>query len=125
MTSYLGKTHTKPITADGLDIVDIDPGVSGVKFATSEFQALCPVTGQPDIYDLTIQFTPGGRSVESKSLKLYLWSFRDQGIYAENIAAVIARDLSGVLGRIVVVRAIQQVRGGLTLTASACAGSEK
>ena len=88
-------------------------------YTTKALNALCPVTGQPDQYELTITYTPDGRTIESKSLKLYLWSFRDQGVYAENLAARIARDLGKALGRTVSVELIQQVRGGLVLKASA------
>ncbi|MFH8805199.1 preQ(1) synthase [Streptomyces sp. NPDC017936] len=122
MTRYLGRSHTAPIDAADVDVVDVHPETGDVEFATEEFQAVCPVTGQPDVYALTIRFVPDGRSLESKSLKLYLWSFRDRGLYAEDIAATIARDLSGVLGRAVQVRAVQRPRGGLTLTASALVG---
>ncbi|MER7487931.1 preQ(1) synthase [Streptomyces sp. NPDC126497] len=119
MTTYLGRTHNTPIAAADVDVVDVAPETGEVEFTTKEFQAVCPVTGQPDVYDLTIRFVPDGRSLESKSLKLYLWSFRDRGMYAEDIAATVARDLAAVLDRAVQVRAVQRPRGGLTLTASA------
>lgn len=120
MTKVLGEQISRPIAADELDVVDgVDLCVQEVVYTTKELNALCPVTGQPDQYELTITYTPDGRTIESKSLKLYLWSFRDQGVYAENLAARIARDLGKALGRTVSVELIQQVRGGLVLKASA------
>lgn len=122
MTKVLGEQISRPIAADELDVVDdVDLCVQEVVYTTKELNALCPVTGQPDQYELTITYTPEGRTIESKSLKLYLWSFRDQGVYAENLAATIARDLGkALLGRAVSVELTQQVRGGLVLKATAC-----
>lgn len=120
MTKVLGEQVSHPITAADLDVVDtIDRCVREVVYTTKELNALCPVTGQPDQYELTISYMPNGKTIESKSLKLYLWSFRDQGIYAENLAATIARDLGKALDRAVMAELTQQVRGGLTLKATA------
>ncbi|MEV0324720.1 NADPH-dependent 7-cyano-7-deazaguanine reductase [Streptomyces sp. NPDC050658] len=118
---YLGRTVGHPITADALDTVAVPDEVQHVAYRTSELAALCPVTQQPDVYDATITYTPRGRSLESKAFKHYLWSFRDQGIYCETLAATIARDLSAVLNAAVTVDLRQQVRGGLTLSATATA----
>ena len=121
MTKVLGEQVSRPIGADELDVVDgIDMCVQEVVYTTKELNALCPVTGQPDQYELTVTYTPEGRSVESKSLKLYLWSFREQGVYAENLAATIARDIGTALDRVVGVELTQQVRGGLVLRTTAC-----
>ena len=54
-----------------------------VKFNCPEFTSLCPITGQPDFATITISYVPGERMVESKSLKLYLFSFRNHGEYIE------------------------------------------
>ena len=56
-----------------------NPGVSTVELTSDELTALCPVTGQPDLYIATIEYEPDTRCLESKSLKLYLNEFRDQG----------------------------------------------
>ena len=121
MTKVLGEQVSRPIGADELDVVDgIDMCVQEVVYTTKELNALCPVTGQPDQYELTVTYAPEGRSVESKSLKLYLWSFREQGVYAENLAATIARDIGTALDRVVGVELTQQVRGGLVLRTTAC-----
>lgn len=119
MTKYLGVQHRDPIGATDVDIIAVDPLAHPVRYTTKELTALCPVTGQPDQYELTVHYDVPGRTIESKSLKLYLWSFRDQGVYAENLAAVIARDLSTALGAVVRVYLRQQVRGGLVLEVSA------
>ncbi len=64
-----------------------------VTLATDEFTCLCPATDQPDFAHLTIEYIPDQRIVESKSLKLYFWSFRDEGVFHEHIANVILDDL--------------------------------
>lgn len=121
MTKVLGEQVSRPIGADELDVVDdIDLCVQEVVYTTKELNALCPVTGQPDQYELSITYTPEGRTIESKSLKLYLWSFRERGVYAENLAATIARDLGTALDRPVSAELTQQVRGGLVLRTTAC-----
>ena len=60
-----------------------------VRFDCPEFTALCPVTGQPDFGRITIEYIPGARCIESKSLKLFLGSFRNQGTFAESIVNII------------------------------------
>ena len=56
-----------------------------VRFAAPEFTSLCPVTGQPDFATITIRYIPDALCVELKSLKLYLWSFRDEGHFHEDV----------------------------------------
>lgn len=58
-----------------------------------EFTCLCPVTGQPDFAKITIRYIPNERILESKSLKLYLWSFREEGVFHEHVTNVILDDL--------------------------------
>jgi 7-cyano-7-deazaguanine reductase len=62
-----------------------------------EFTCLCPVTGQPDFAHLTVRYVPDERIVESKSLKLYLWSFRDEGHFHEHVTNTILDDLVNAL----------------------------
>lgn len=119
MTKVLGVTRTDPITADELHILDVDTLAHPVRYTTKELTALCPETGQPDQYELTVDYDAPGKSIESKSLKLYLWSFRDRGIFAEDLAATIARDLCKALRFTVRVYLRQQVRGGLVLEVNA------
>ncbi len=64
-----------------------------VELSSSEFTCLCPMTGQPDFADITIRYIPDSKIVESKSLKLYFWSFRDQGIFHEHVSNQILDDL--------------------------------
>ena len=60
---------------------------------SDEVTSLCPVTGQPDWETVRIEFEPGPYCIESKSLKLYLWSFREEGAFCEALAARIAQDV--------------------------------
>lgn len=64
-----------------------------VKFNCPEFTALCPVTGQPDFATIYISYIPNERMVESKSLKLYLFSFRNHGSFHEDVVNIIMNDL--------------------------------
>lgn len=68
-----------------------------VRFTAPEFTSLCPVTGQPDFAHLVIDYVPGDWLVESKSLKLYLGSFRNHGAFHEDCTLAIARRLVDVL----------------------------
>ena len=67
------------------------------RFAAPEFTSLCPVTGQPDFAHLVIDYVPGDHLVESKSLKLYLSSFRNHGAFHEDCTIRIAKDLVALL----------------------------
>ncbi len=70
------------------------PGVAYlVRFTCPEFTALCPLTGQPDFAHLVVDYVPGEWIVESKSLKLYLGSFRNHGAFHEETTVAIARRL--------------------------------
>lgn len=85
-----------------------------VRFSTEEVASVCPVTGQPDISSVVIDYVPRDRCVESKSLKHYLWSFRDRPIFAEALAAQIAREIMRATDAVGVrVVATQHVRGGI------------
>lgn len=64
-----------------------------VKFVCPEFTSLCPITGQPDFATIVIRYIPGQKMVESKSLKLYLFSFRNHGDFHEDCVNVIMKDL--------------------------------
>lgn len=68
-----------------------------VKFNCPEFTSLCPITGQPDFAQITISYVPDKCLVESKSLKLYLFSFRNHGDFHENVVNVIMKDLIKLL----------------------------
>jgi 7-cyano-7-deazaguanine reductase len=95
-------------------------GVQMVKFDSPELCSVCPVTGQPDISRVIIEYWPKELCIESKSLKHYLWSFRDQGIFGEALAAQIAKDLAEATGaERCHVTLIQNVRGGIQMTVEA------
>lgn len=68
-----------------------------VRFVCPEFTALCPITGQPDFATLYIDYIPGERMVESKSLKLYLFSFRSHGAFHEDCVNIIMDDLIALM----------------------------
>lgn len=82
-----------------------------------EFTCLCPMTGQPDFAALTLDYIPDRRCVELKSLKLYIWSFRDQGAYHEAVTNHILGDLVSLLApRYMKLQAKFFVRGGIFTT---------
>ncbi|MDX2110653.1 MAG: preQ(1) synthase [Verrucomicrobiota bacterium] len=85
-----------------------------VTLSTDEFTCVCPATGQPDFAKIRISYIPDQKIVESKSLKLYFWSFRDQGTFHEHVANVILDDLVALLQpRWCEVVADFAVRGGI------------
>ncbi len=85
-----------------------------IRFECPEFTCLCPKTGQPDFATIRIRYTPGDRCVELKSLKLYLWSYRDQGAFHEAVTNQILDDLVAVLDpRKLTVEGDFYVRGGI------------
>ena len=91
-----------------------------VTLRTEEFTCVCPATGQPDFARLAIQYIPDKRIVESKSLKLYLWSYRDEGVFHEHVANMILDDLvSALKPRWCKVTADFAVRGGISITIDA------
>ena len=80
-----------------------------------EFTSVCPKTGQPDFGTITFQYTPEKTCVELKSLKFYLQSFRNDGIFYENVTNRILDDLVGVLQpRWLKITAAFSARGGIT-----------
>ena len=98
-----------------------NPGVSHVEMTSDELTAVCPVTGQPDMYVATIEYWPGPLCIESKSLKLYLTTFRDEGHFAEALAVRIRDDVADKLelpADKVRVTLRQKSRGGITITAT-------
>lgn len=68
-----------------------------ITLETNEFTCLCPMTGQPDFAHLIIQYVPDQKIVESKSLKLYLWSYRNEGAFHEHVVNQICDDLVKIL----------------------------
>ena len=105
---------TVPRTREGLTLLggarraaprDYDPSIlecfsnrhpeldAMVTLRCPEFTTLCPITGQPDFGELVVRYVPAAKLVESKSLKLYLFSFRNHGDFHEDVCAVVLKDL--------------------------------
>jgi 7-cyano-7-deazaguanine reductase len=98
-----------------------NPGVTNVTMTSDELTATCPITGQPDFYVATIEYRPTALCLESKSLKLYLARFREEGAFCEALAVRIRDDVAAALelpAERVVVTLEQKARGGITITAT-------
>jgi 7-cyano-7-deazaguanine reductase len=99
------------------------PDVQAVTLSATEFTSLCPRTGQPDFGSVIIEYTHGERCLESKALKFYLWSYRDEGAFCESLAARIADDIVyAIQPRALRVQVSQNARGGIALLAEARRG---
>ncbi|GIM44913.1 hypothetical protein DNHGIG_04620 [Collibacillus ludicampi] len=91
-----------------------------IEIECPEFTALCPKTGQPDFATIFVKYIPGPSIVELKSLKLYLWSFRDEGHFHEDVTNIILNDLVKALQpRYMKVIGKFNVRGGIYTTVTA------
>jgi 7-cyano-7-deazaguanine reductase len=91
-----------------------------VTLKSAEFTCVCPATGQPDFAEITIHYIPDQKIVESKSLKLYLWSYRNEGVFHEHVTNVILDDLVAALQpRWCEVISDFSVRGGIAITVQA------
>lgn len=110
----LGKEVREP--SSRIDTFPAPRGVSRVKLICHEVTSLCPVTGQPDFATITIKYIPDQLCVETKSLKLYLWSFRNRGIFCESLASQIRLQLEEALRPITIdVEAEFTSRGGIVI----------
>ena len=99
-----------------------NPGVAHVEMVSDELTAVCPITGQPDLYLASIEYSPDALCLESKSLKLYLATFRNEGAFCEALAVRIRDDVAAALELDrdrVSVTLEQKARGGITITATA------
>ena len=113
--TVLGQTVRHAI--DHLECFDAPEHVTTVRFTTDEVMSVCPVTGQPDISSLVLEYRPDRRCIESKSLKLYLWSFRDEGAFHEAVTNRILDDLvAAIEPRRLRIEGAFSVRGGITTT---------
>ena len=87
-----------------------------ITMKTEEFTTICPLTGQPDFAEISIQYIPDQKILESKSLKLYLWSFRDRGVFHEHVTNEILDDIVSALEPVFCkVTADFAVRGGISI----------
>ncbi|MCL2190275.1 MAG: preQ(1) synthase [Defluviitaleaceae bacterium] len=91
-----------------------------------EFTSLCPKTGQPDFAEIIINYIPGPRLVESKSLKLYLFSFRNHGDFHEDCVNIIMKDLKKLMSpKYIEVKGNFTPRGGISIIPFANYGDKK
>ncbi len=91
-----------------------------IRIRVPEFTCLCPKTGQPDFAEMTIEYVANRLCVELKSLKMYIWSFRDEGAFHEAVTNRILDDLvSAVKPRFMRITADFNVRGGIYTTVAA------
>jgi 7-cyano-7-deazaguanine reductase len=97
-----------------------------IRFFTREVTSLCPITGQPDFYSVEIRYVPSARCIESKSLKLYLFSFRNTGLFAEDLANRVLHDLTTACEpQWMQVVCRMNPRGGISLTVTAEHGTRR
>jgi 7-cyano-7-deazaguanine reductase len=116
--TILGRTVREPVAH--VECFPAPDGIGLVRFTTDELASMCPVTGQPDLAHVVIEYEPGVWCVESKSLKLYLWGFRDRAVFAEALAVEIADELMATARPDrVTVTLTQRPRGGITVEAVA------
>jgi 7-cyano-7-deazaguanine reductase len=88
--------------------------VTQIRFTSDELNSMCPVTQQPDLSTVVIEYVPKQWCIESKSLKLYLWGFRDRAVFAEALAAEIAAEvMRSAKPKHVRVTLTQRPRGGI------------
>lgn len=114
----LGRPMNQP--SKEMETFPAPPHVTLVRFSSDELTSFCPVTEQPDFNTVEIEYVPDKLCVESKSLKLYLWTFREERIFGEGLAAQIAQDLmEKIQPRACKVTLHQNIRGGLQMTAVA------
>ena len=106
--------------ASVLETFDAPPTCTRVRFTSDELTSLCPLTGQPDFNTIEIDYEPRTKCIESKSLKLYLWSFRDKKAFVEQLAAEIASEVHDAAQPARVrVTITQHTRGGIVTEATA------
>ena len=116
--TVLGQTVRHPI--EHVEVFPAPAHVTTVRFTTDELASVCPVTQQPDLATVVIEYAPDQWCVESKSLKLYLWGFRDRAVFAEALTAEIAGEVMTTAQPVdVTVTLTQRPRGGIEVQAVA------
>jgi len=112
--TILGATVRHPV--EHLETFPAPAGCRRVRFTCEEVTSMCPVTEQPDLSTVVIEYEPAARCVESKSLKLYLWSFREAAVFAEQLAVDIAAEVRSAADPAwVEVTVTQRARGGIVI----------
>jgi len=116
--TILGSTVRHPV--EHVEVFPAPAHVTSVRFTNDELNSICPVTQQPDLSTVIIEYVPDQWCVESKSLKLYLWGFRERAVFAEALAAEIAAEImQSAQPRSVKVTLTQRPRGGIEVQAVA------
>jgi 7-cyano-7-deazaguanine reductase len=114
--TVLGATVRHAI--DHVEVFPAPANITIVRFTNDELSSMCPVTQQPDLSNVIIEYRPDRSCVESKSLKLYLWGFRDRAVFAEALAAEIAGEIMATAQpHDVTVTLTQRPRGGIEVQA--------
>jgi 7-cyano-7-deazaguanine reductase len=116
--TILGKTTKDPVRK--LETFEKPASITVVTMKSDEVTSLCPITGQPDYQNVIVEYAPDKFCIESKSLKLYLWSFRNEGCFCETLTEQIANDFFKACEPIwCKVTVIQKPRGGIEITSTA------
>jgi 7-cyano-7-deazaguanine reductase len=116
--TVLGQTVRHAI--DHVEVFPAPANITTVRFSTDEVSSMCPVTEQPDLSRVVIEYCPDQWCIESKSLKLYLWRFRDRSVFAEALTAEIAGEvMTTAKPKWVTVTLTQRPRGGIEVQAVA------
>ena len=121
MTEFVALGHAGSEHYAGLETFP-NPGVQEVEMTSDELTAVCPITAQPDFYVALIAYRPEGLCLESKSLKLYLARYRNEGAFCEALAVRIRDDVAAALeldAAAVTVTLTQKARGGISISATA------
>jgi len=108
---------------DYLETFNKPKNVSSIRMICREFTSVCPITGQPDFSMITIDYIPDEKCIESKSLKLYLQRYREEGVFCEDLSARIAQDIFRFVETKYVRVTIQQApRGGIEILSTSEVG---
>ncbi len=119
-------TGPEAIDAAVLETFPYDGPEQVVESTTNEFSAVCPYSGLPDLAVLTLRYVPSDACVELKSLKYYLMSYRNVGIFQEHATARVAEDLQRLLrARTLTITTRYNVRGGFETTCSVTLGDPR
>jgi 7-cyano-7-deazaguanine reductase len=120
----LGRSETRAPTAPSYDTLETFANPTRrpywIRFHSADFTSLCPITGQADFAQITIDYMPGARCLETKSLKFYLASYRNMRAFNEHVTNQILEDLVKACGPLkMIVKAEFAARGGIALTVRA------
>ncbi len=128
--SILGSTVKQPLKPEDAVLETIPNRWPDSEYVVNlyceEFTCICPITGQPDFGKIIISYTPNGKLIESKALKLYLGSFRNQGIFHEFVVNKICHDLKeALMPKKLEVKGEFRPRGGIAIVPVATYNEKK